>query len=332
MGMKLGGERDDGSFYDGGRAPAESAAADVGPGAVVVNKSAEAHPPESAPPPPEPPIPVTPDLTIMLDRRFNLATKREEFRLLRRIGYNDDSPNGVGEILVPADLEHWTTDLTSVPAFLTWLVPKTGAHLPAAILHDGLVLDKGEPASYIAGREIHRDEADRIFRDAMAKTGTGVIRRWLVWSAVTAATMHHGRQVDWTPLRKWHYRIALYGTLALIVLLGIWCTLDILDIPGIPGAPWIGERPWHALIGGLAGVVVIPLLLGITWGKFRIAGWIIGSLVALVIPAVLPIVLVGALFAGVNRLEEWRPEVAKALAIAFIALAFVVFVVSWWLD
>lgn len=323
VGMKLGGEQDTGSFYDGGDAPAGATAAEVDPQAVVVNKSMEPAAPTV--------VPAPPDLTIMLDRLYNQATRREEFRLLRRIGYNDDSPDGVGEILVPADLANWTTDLTSVPAFLTWLVPKTGAHLPAAILHDGLVLDKGEPASYIAAREIHRDEADRIFRDAMAKTGTGLIRRWLVWSAVTAATMHHGRQVDWTPLRKWHYRIALWGTLALIVLVGIWCTLDILDIPGIPGAPWIGEQPWHALIGGAAGAVVIPLLLGITWGKFRIAGWIIGSLVALVIPAVLPIVLVGALFAAVDRIEEWRPAVAEAMGIAFIALAFAVFVASWWL-
>ncbi|MFE6857238.1 DUF1353 domain-containing protein [Nocardia sp. NPDC057668] len=340
--MKLQVEQDSGPFYDGGRAPAEAAADAVAPDAVVVNMPPANEPPA---PPPGPPGPVTPegggpddpgkepepDLTIVLDRRFNNETRREEFRLLRRIGYNDDAPGiGVGTILVPADLANWTTDLTSVPAFLTWLVPKTGAHLPAAILHDGLVLNGDEPASYIAEREIFRDEADRIFRDAMAKTGTGLIRRWMVWSAVTAATMHHARQVDWSPLQKLHYRAALYGTLLVIVLLGLWSTLDLFDTPGIPGVPWIGEEPLRAVVGGLAGAIVIPLILGTTWGKFRIAGWIIGPLVALIIPAVLPILLIGGLYVAVERLQRWRPWLAQALAVLLVTTAFCLFVLSWW--
>ncbi|MEU1203864.1 DUF1353 domain-containing protein [Nocardia sp. NPDC005825] len=322
--MKLDDEQGTGSFYDAGRAPVAEAAAEVGPTAVVVNKPAEPAPPTAPAPEPQP------DLTIMLDRTYNAATRRESFRLLRRIGYEDDAPDGFGTILVPADLEHWTTDLTSVPAFLTWLVPKTGAHLPAAILHDGLVLNGDEPASYIAERVIHRDDADRIFRDAMAKTGTGLIRRWMIWAAVTAATMHLGHQVDWSPLRKWHYRIALWGTGLLILLIGLWCTLDLIDIPGIPGVPWLGDDVWHELIGGFSGAIVIPLLLGSTWGKFRKAGWILGPLVALIIPAVIPILLVSALFLGVDRLQRWNSRVAAAVAIAFVAASFAAFVISWW--
>lgn len=276
-------------------------------------------------PVPGPTLP-RPDLTIDLARRFNSETRREEFRLLRRIGYDDPE---IGSILVPADLENWTTDLTSVPAFLTWLVPKTGAHLPAAILHDGLVLDDGEPASYIAEREIHRDEADRIFRDAMAQTGTGLIRRWLVWAAVTAATMHHGRQVAWTPRQKLHYWLALWGSITLIVLLGAWAISDVLEAPW-RGAPWIGEEPWQELVGGVAGGIVLPLLLGCTWGKFRIAGWIIGPLVALVVPAVVPILLVGGLYVGIERLADRRPGLLKVLAVGFVGSALGVFVAAWW--
>lgn len=355
--MKLQVEENGGPFYDGGKAPAQEAADAIAPEAVVVNLPAadETSPPDtSADSPPatgadslpttdadSPPITDAeklPDLTIALDRRFNDVTRREDFRLLHRIGYNDDAPDiGVGEILVPADLENWTTDLASVPAFLTWLVPKTGAHLPAAILHDGLVLNKDEPASYIAERWIYRDEADRIFRDAMAKTGTGLIRRWMVWAAVTAATMHHGRQVDWSPIKKWHYRIALYGTGILIAVLGAWSTLDLLNTLGLPsirsisGVPWMGERPLQALVGGLAGAVAIPLMVGVTWGKFRIAGWIIGPLVALIVPAVIPILFIGGIYIGVDRLQRWRPRLAEALGVLFIALAFIVFAVSWWI-
>ncbi|WP_330180657.1 DUF1353 domain-containing protein [Nocardia sp. NBC_01503] len=328
--MKLSVEQPGGSFYDAGHAPAEVAADAISPAAVVVNTEPQ---PAPAPPPeaPAPPVPPLPDLTISLARLYDTASGREEFRLLHRIGYVDDAPGiGVGTIQVPADLEHWTTDLTSVPSFLTWLVPKTGAHLPAAILHDGLVLNKDEPASYIAERVIHRDEADRIFRDAMAKTGTGLIRRWLVWSAVTVATMHEARQVDWTSIQKWHYRIALWGTLGLIVVLGIWGTLDLFDTPGVPSLPWMGDRPLTALVGGLSGALVIPLLLGLTWGKFRIAGWIVGPLIAVIIPAVLPIVLVGWLYVGVEKLHSWHPWLAEALAIVGVVAAFGVFIASWW--
>lgn len=328
--MKLTVEQDGGPFYDAGKAPAEEAAESIAPEAVVVNVPAPAEPAPAPESPAEEPREVVPDLTIQLDRRFDAVAKREEFRLLRRIGYNDDAPGiGLGTIMVPANLETWTTDLTSVPACLTWLVPKTGAHLPAAILHDGLVLDKNEPMSYIAKRVIYRDEADRVFRDAMAKTGTGLIRRWMVWAAVTAATMHHARQVDWGPAQKWHYRIALWGTLAVIFMLGLWSTSDLLDVPGVPGVPWIGEQPVQALVGGVTGAIIIPLLLGATWGKFRIAGWIIGPLAALIVPAILPIVAIGALYCWVERLQESRPWLVKLLAIVFVGAVCCLFAASW---
>jgi len=99
----------------------------------------------------------------------------ETFALTRRIGYADRE---LGELLVPAGPE-FRTDLTSVPWLFTWLVPKTGAHLPAALLHDGLVGGHDDPASYLStdGHVVSRDVADRVFRDAMADTGTGVVRR-----------------------------------------------------------------------------------------------------------------------------------------------------------
>jgi len=68
------------------------------------------------------------------------------FALERRIGYADRE---LGELLVPAGHE-FRTDLTSVPWLFTWLVPKTGAHLPAALLHDGLVGGHEDPASYVS--------------------------------------------------------------------------------------------------------------------------------------------------------------------------------------
>ncbi len=61
-------------------------------------------------------------------------------------------------------------------------MPRTGAHLPAALVHDALVGQRDDgAASYVStqGHVVDRVEADRVFRDAMADTGTGVVRRWL---------------------------------------------------------------------------------------------------------------------------------------------------------
>ena len=89
--------------------------------------------------------------------------------------------------------------------------------LAAALLHDALVAGRDDPTSYVstAGHEVDRVEADRIFRDAMADTGTGVIRRWIVWTAVTVATIFVGRAVPWTPAKHWSYRVAAAVTIVL---------------------------------------------------------------------------------------------------------------------
>ena len=81
---------------------------------------------------------------------------------------------------------------------------------------------RGDPASYVSteGHVVDRVEADRVFRDAMADTGTGVVRRWIVWTAVTVATIFVGRVVPWTPARQWSYRVAAALTIAAIVYLG----------------------------------------------------------------------------------------------------------------
>lgn len=100
--------------------------------------------------------------------------------MLRRIAYHDPVLDTV--IVVPAQAA-FRTDLTSVPRWFTWLVPKSGRHLPAALIHDGLVGEEGEAGDYLTdpAMRIDRIEADRIFRDGMRDTGTGVVRRWIAW-------------------------------------------------------------------------------------------------------------------------------------------------------
>ncbi|MFI2707809.1 DUF1353 domain-containing protein, partial [Nocardioides sp. CER28] len=185
---------------------------------------------------------------IVLERE--VQGEREVFRMLRRIGYSDEE---YGELLVPAHLDSFRTDLASVPTLFTWLVPKTGSILPPALLHDGLV---DRPQDYL-GRPLDRPAADRVFRRAMRDTHVGAVRRWLVWAAVTLATIHVGTP-SWSRLRHVRYVVAADGTLAVIAALGTIATLDLFDV--LDWLPWMGDRPWELeLVGGLAGAVVIPL-------------------------------------------------------------------------
>lgn len=243
------------------------------------------------------------DPRIVLERHADDGL--ESFSLERRIGYLDRE---LGELLVPADTRLFRSDLTSVPALFTWLVPKTGAHLPAALLHDGLVGGADdETVSYVSteGHVVDRVMADRVFRDAMADTGTGVVRRWIVWSAVTLATLLLGRGVPWPRWTTWRYRVAVVGTLGLITWLG-WCaTADLFDVswPLAVEVPWMGDRPWWGeLAGGLAVAVLLPVLLGLTWGRFAVAGVVCGVLLAVLLHVTVALLLISGTYVVLERL------------------------------
>lgn len=241
----------------------------------------------------------------------------EQFRLERRLGYDDRE---LGELLVPAD-DDFRTDLTSVPWLFTWLVPKTGAHLPAALLHDGLVGGADGAASYVstAGHVVTRDVADRVFRDAMADTGTGPVRRWLVWTAVATATIFVG-SAAWSRAQAWAHRVAAATTIVLVALIGTLATVDLVDA-GVE-LPWMGDRPWWSeLAGGAAGAVAIPFLLGLTWGRFRVAGAVLGVLLALLLHVTVALLLLTGLYQAVERLARAAPTVSAVLGGSAVTLA-----------
>jgi len=280
--------------------------------------------------PAEPPDPAA-DPRIVLERHTEETEGGsahgvlEVFSLERRLAYLD---RHVGEILVPAS-HTFRTDLTSVPAVFTWLVPKTGAHLPAALLHDALVAG-AEPSSYVAegGRRIDRVEADRIFRDAMADTGTGVVRRWIVWTAVTVATIFVGRPVPWPRWRGWAYRVAAAVTIGSVLWLGWSATADLLDQDWWLAAalPWMGERGWWTEVaGGLSGAIVVPLALSLLWGRLRVAGAIAGVMLAVLLHVTVAIAVIGATYLGVEALARRSPVAGWALAATVVVAALVTF-------
>ncbi len=273
--------------------------------------------------PGEPPDPAA-DPRIVLERHTEEGV--ETFELERRLAYLD---RHLGELLVPAD-PGFRTDLTSVPALFTWLVPKTGAHLPAALLHDALVAGRDDPTSYVStdGHEVDRVEADRIFRDAMADTGTGVIRRWIVWTAVTVATIFVGRAVPWTRAKHWSYRVAAAVTIVTILYLGYSSTSDLFDRSwvGAVDVPWMGDRSWWVeVVGGLSGAIVLPLALSLLWGRLRMAGAIAGVLLAVLLHVTVGLAVIGATYLALERLARRSPALAWALGAVVVVGSLVTF-------
>lgn len=273
--------------------------------------------------PGQPPDPGS-DPRIVLERHTEEGI--ETFALERRLAYRD---RHLGELLVPADAG-FRTDLTSVPALFTWLVPKTGAHLPAALLHDALVAGPHDSSSYVStdGHVVDRVTADRIFRDAMADTGTGVIRRWIVWTAVTVATIFVGREVPWSRARHWSYRVAAVVTILSILYLGYSSTSDLFDRSwvGAVDVPWMGDRPWWVEVaGGLSGAIVLPLALSLLWGRLRMAGAIAGVMLAVLLHVTVGLAVIGATYLALERLARLAPRVAWALGALVVVGALVVF-------
>jgi Protein of unknown function (DUF1353) len=97
-----------------------------------------------------------------------------DFKMETQLGYRD--AHFAEPFIVPADTATFGTDLTSVPVMFQWLVPSIGVHLPAALIHDGLVYSRAEGKTFV-GPDVTREQADRIFRDAMRDLGTPLIRR-----------------------------------------------------------------------------------------------------------------------------------------------------------
>ena len=260
--------------------------------------------------------------------------RREEFELLRPIRYAARIGRRDVTVTVPQPDGRFTTDLTSVPTWFTWLVPKSGEHLPAALVHDGLVPDRGGPRTYVTsdGLPVDRIDADQVFRDAMRDTHVGVIRRWLVWAAVTTASLATRPRAVWPWAHRLYYWAVLLVTFGVIAYLGTAATLDLVDreVAWLPGAwmgdlPWMPEGPWwQEATQGLAGAVVVPLGLAVLWGRWYRAGAIAGVALATLFHVTIAVGMVAAAY-QLAELVANRPRLALPALTLGIAGAAVVF-------
>ncbi len=245
---------------------------------------------------------------------------RELFRVRRRIGYDDRHH---GELLVPRDCSTFLSDLTSVPALFTWLVPKSGDHLPAALIHDGLVRAQSAEPEHI-GPDLDRVEADRVFRDAMADSGTGVVRRWIVWAAVTLATIWARQGTAADARARTYYRWVMVATLSTITWLGYQATADLVHRSGRWPCTYelfwiVGTDGWARLLSGAFGAVVVPLALSLLWGRFRRAGAIAGVLLAALFHVTIALLALSAVYVVLEAVATDRIDGLRALGRRMIA-------------
>lgn len=171
------------------------------------------------------------------------------FRILEPFRYVDAS---TGEQFVVPD-PRWgdqPSDLASVPAVLQWVVPRYGQHTLPALLHDQLVDNDLVDA---------RERADRIFRDAMGEQGVPIVRRWLMWAAVSIGTVVTEARWRLVPVALW---LLAWAALA-FRLTPPFASWDVWVFNTLSRVPW-----WAAAVAAVAG----PPVLGVLWARRYLAG------------------------------------------------------------
>jgi hypothetical protein len=249
---------------------------------------------------------------IVLERLRIDRGEREQYRLHRAVSYHDDVTDRTFTVPPGSEFGDFETDLASVPQLFTWLVPKSGTHLAAALVHDHLVdLD---PERFGDEVGVDRHEADRIFRDGMGDLGVGFVRRWLMWTAVSIKTIQKRG--------TWLQRLGTFGSLLLIAALGALATANLFTERTL--VPWMGSRGWAAEVAlGLAGAVVIPIVTGLVlWAPIRIAGVIAGIALALMLHATALLFLTYLAYSWVERWPRRLQAVVGAVVVAAAAAGF----------
>ena len=223
----------------------------------------------------------------------------------------------VGRLRVPASpTEPFTTDLASVPRFLTWLFPRYGKYTKAAVLHDYFCRNIGtETVAVYATQEApaekgaeaaepqllelaDRSDADEIFRLAMTELGVPWARRWLMWSAVNWATLFTSLRTGRSskPVLRW-VGVAVLALAVVATAALVW-----------GGVSWIVDEPvdWRWLrITGLvivassaiaAGLIVAGYLAQGRWDRWLVClaafGMTIASLPLLAVGLMIALLLV----------------------------------------
>ena len=139
---------------------------------------------------------------------------------------------------------------------------------------------------------------------------------FMIWSAVTTATILVKGGLPWSPLLNWLHRLGAAASIVVIVYLGYCATGDLVDLdwPLAVQLPWMGERVWWLeLLGGLSGAIVVPLALSLLWGRFLRAGVIGCVTLAVLLHVTLGLVAISLTYLAMERLAKKAPTAARLL-------------------
>lgn len=196
-----------------------------------------------------------------------------------REGFRYFAPGRAALEVAPSDLRDGRTDLTSVPQALTWFVGRYGRHTPAALLHDAMLhraeqQAKADGVSPLPGYE----DADTVFREALACLQVPPLRRTTMWAAVSFGTRLRAGGIATVGIVVWLLAFVL-GTLVLAdaALAGNLVVLGVALAAPLAGAVLWG-RQYRAGVAAsyMAVFVAAPTLLGaISFLVYRVAEWAI---------------------------------------------------------
>lgn len=229
-----------------------------------------------------------------------------EFRLLTTLGWVPESPvppagpDGTWPVqAVPFRVAAgMTTDLASVPSFLWGVIASYGRQTLPALVHDHLcAVAHAQPGPR---RRRTRREADRLFRTMLAASGSGVLRRWLMWSAVrlfglpAVAVPYAAVALAltlWVLTRvTWASTVALAAS-ALAVLASLWAAVE--EVPPADGAGSGVPAGVPPVARGGAPAPSDEPPVGRTHLRVRSVGSLLGAAAVATVPAV-PIIVLGA--------------------------------------
>ncbi|MHA7135555.1 DUF1353 domain-containing protein [Oerskovia turbata] len=196
------------------------------------------------------------------------------------------------------------TDLASVPMPLWGVIASYGRQTLPAILHDATSRALADSTRPAGARRAARRAADHLFRSTLRETGTGPVRRWLMWAAV--------RIFGSLPVAVVFLLAIVAGVVAL--------TLGLVGV----GGPWLAG----ALVAGAAALVaLVTLAVGAgaesgpsTAGAER-TGWVPGATASLLgaigiglvaLPPLLPLIVLTFLTELVVGVGEGRGAVVRA--------------------
>lgn len=147
------------------------------------------------------------------------------------------------------------TDLASVPRPLLWLVPRYGAHTPAALLHDRMIgkAPDGGPCP------LHDWAADRFFRFMLAALGISPLRRYTMWTAVALRTRLKSGALHRLLLALWGLTCA-FGVALLVYGIASSSALAVVASFLLPfaAAGLFGRQYGAGLCWAVAAPIIVP--------------------------------------------------------------------------